>query len=292
MRTIPALLILLCACSGPDAPRPGDPDALGELVERALDGIGTVSPETGELEYQIFQLEDTELSGPVDAPNCDAVDQALAGVCNELAAATPPTYCGYTTSFFYAHQVPRCAVRFELYPPEQQSLVHPTYVLDFAGVPVTGPQPLCGNGEVNDGEDCDDGNHELWDGCDSNCNIEPFTGCETVIENIYRQLDIAEVNAADFTGPRSHLMVNPNGRSMRPMDQSLCTAAIATGTDVCAELTEQMPFVSWCQAGGAFHEDDAGPACSIRLQVYFRALDADFGVYTTSLPGILAFTIR
>jgi hypothetical protein len=83
-------------------------------------------------------------------------------------------------------------------------------------------------------------------------------------------------------------MVNSSGVSMQPLDQSLCTAAIATGTDVCNALVEQMPFVSWCQAGGSYHDD----ACSIRLQVSFRSLDEDFGVYTTSLPGILAFTIR
>jgi cysteine-rich repeat protein len=283
-----AALLLAPACSDDGSPGGGDPGQLGELVERALADIGTVSPTTGELEYQIYELDDTELDGDVTAESCDAVDQSLAGVCDQLYQAGEVAYCGYTTSFFYAHQVPRCAVRFELYSATQQGLVHPTYVLDFAGTPLSGPAPLCGNAVVDDGEGCDDGNHELWDGCDSNCEVEPFTGCETVIENIYRQLEIAEVEADDFVGPRSHLMVNPNGRSMRPMDAQLCTAAIATGTDVCAELTQQMPFISWCQAGGQFHDD----ACSIRLQVYFQSLDEDFGVYTTSLPGLLAFTIR
>jgi hypothetical protein len=35
-----------------------------------------------------------------------------------------------------------------------------------------------------------------------------------------------------------------------------------------------------------------GPACSIRLDVSFQKLDPAFGVYTTGLGGVLAFTIQ
>ena len=292
MRTNAALLLLslapACVASEPNDPSGG----MGELVERALADLGSVTPVTEQLEHQIYQLDDTELAGDVTAESCDAVDEALTSVCDELYQAGETTGCSYTTAFFYAHQVPRCAVRFELWEDNDYGLVHPTYVLDFAGTPLEGPAPSCGNGVVDEGEDCDDGNHELWDGCDSGCNQEPFEGCELVIEELYRQAGIAEVLATDWTGPRSHLMVNGLAHSMLPLDQATCDAAIATAADVCNELVQQMPFVSGCQPGGAFHQETAGPACSIRLQVWFGQLDQDFGVYTTSLTGLLAFTIR
>lgn len=281
-------LLFACTASGPSDPTGG----MGELVEQALGDLGDVSPVTDQLEHEIYQLEDTELHGDVTPESCDAVDEALAGVCNELYQSGQASWCNYTTSFFYAHAVPRCAVRFELFDDDTGNVVHPTYVLDFAGTPLQGPEPTCGNGVLDGDEDCDDGNHELWDGCDSGCNQEPFQGCEAVIEELYRQAGIAEVLAADWTGPRSHLMVNRQAHSMLALDQNACNAAIATAADVCNELTQQMPFVSWCTPGGMFHQDAGGPACSIRLQVWFDQLDADFGVYTTSLPGLLAFTIR
>jgi len=291
MRTLAAALPLALACTACGTDRP-EPDDLGAIVERALGDIGHVSPDSEELEHQIYQLGDTELVGEVTAESCDAVDTSLAGVCDELVQGGETAYCGYNTAFFYAHQVPRCAVRFELYPAYETGVMHPTYVIDFAGTPLTGPEPTCGNGVLDEGEDCDDGNHELWDGCDSNCENEPFQGCETVIEDIYRQAGIAEVAASEWSGPRSHLMVNRNGHAMQAVDASTCNAAIATGTDVCNQLVAQMPFVSWCQPGGELYQDDAGSACSVRLQVWFSQLDSDFGVFTTSLPGLLAFTIR
>ena len=41
-----------------------------------------------------------------------------------------------------------------------------------------GLEPLCGNGLLEDGEECDDGNAENEDGCDSNCRIETEWHCE------------------------------------------------------------------------------------------------------------------
>jgi cysteine-rich repeat protein len=36
----------------------------------------------------------------------------------------------------------------------------------------TEPVPVCGNGDKEEGEECDDGNHKNGDGCDEWCNIE------------------------------------------------------------------------------------------------------------------------
>ena len=38
-------------------------------------------------------------------------------------------------------------------------------------------EQLCGNGQLNPGEQCDDGNTVNGDGCSSSCVIEPFGGC-------------------------------------------------------------------------------------------------------------------
>jgi cysteine-rich repeat protein len=289
-----ALLALLsfsiAACAGDPAPDPDDPGPLGKLVAGALDEIGHVPADPGGLEYNIFELDDAELEGDVTAESCDAVDNALAPICSDLVSAGDADYCSYDTAFFYAHQVPRCAVRFHSY--RQDSAVNPMHLFDFSGTPLSGPAPLCGNGELDDGEECDDGNHELWDGCDSGCSVEPFTGCEAVIEEMYAQAGLATVDRDDWDGPRSHLMVNRQAVALTEVSEASCQAAIATATDVCRELEQQMPFVGWCSPSGLYHPEESGPECSIRLQVWFQAVDPDAGVYTTSLPGLLAFTIR
>ena len=43
------------------------------------------------------------------------------------------------------------------------------------------PAPICGNGEVEAGEECDDGNLENDDGCSAACNVEEFLPPETYI---------------------------------------------------------------------------------------------------------------
>lgn len=291
MRTSNVLLLasVVAACGSEPI---GEPGELAATVKRQLGGSGQMSVLTGELEYRVFQLDDTELAGDVTAQTCDAVDQELANVCGELYQEGKVGWCNYTTSFFYANVVPRCAVRFETYPADGDGGFSSVHVLDFAGTPLEGPVPGCGNGTLESNEACDDGNHEQWDGCDSNCNQEEFQGCESVIEDIYQRAGIARVAASDWAGPRSHLMVNRSARSLQPLDQATCDEAIATATDACNELVGQMPFVSWCQPTGTFHDVGGAPACSIRLQVWFHQLDASFGVFTTSLPGLLAFTIR
>lgn len=41
------------------------------------------------------------------------------------------------------------------------------------------PPPVCGNGVVEAGEQCDDGNVTNGDGCDENCQIETVDGCDS-----------------------------------------------------------------------------------------------------------------
>lgn len=295
MRVLRPLLLIssftLAACGSEPVP-PAPSQELAKRVKTALGTLQLGAPAAGDLEYQLFDLEEGTLEGEVTAASCDAVDAELATVCGELYEEGSVASCWYSTAFFYANVTPRCAVRFETYATGGDSTLHPIHALDFAGTPLEGPVPTCGDGVLQSNEACDDGNHETWDGCDANCNQEEFQGCETVIEDLYQRAGIATVRAEEWQGPRSHLMVNRDAHSLRALDEETCSAAIATANDVCNELVTQMPFVSWCQPEGLFHEEGGAPACSIRLQVWFDQLDAPFGVFTTSLPGLLAYTIR
>ncbi len=282
-----ALVCALAACGQTPAEQTRE---LASVVKRAI--AEPKGPSSDALEYRMHQLTDATLAGDVTAASCDAVDQELAEVCADLYQEGAVTSCGYTTAFFYAHVTPRCAVRFETWRADDTGPIHDVHVLDFAGAPLVGPVPGCGNGVLDDGEVCDDGNHEAWDGCDANCNQEEFQGCEHVIEEVFARTDVADIDADAWQGPRSHLMVHHEARALHEVDQERCDAAIGAATEVCDELVRQMPFVGYCQPAGVFHDDDGAPACSIRLQVWFQGLDYATGVFTTSLPGLLAFTIR
>lgn len=287
-----ALPIAVCALAACGAEPVGRLPSLAATVKHAITDPTPPGPVDGALEYRLFQLEDAALEGDVTAESCDAVDMELSTVCADLYEQGAVSSCGYTTSFFYAHVTPRCAVRFETWRPNDTGQVHDVHVLDFAGAPLEGPVPGCGNGVLDGVEACDDGNHEGFDGCDANCNQEEFQGCEHVIEEVYQRAGIAIVAADEWDGPRSHLMVNRGARALDQLDQQGCDDAIETATEVCNELTTQMPFVSYCQPMGQFHDEAGEPVCSIRLQVWFNQLDYGFGVFTTGLPGLLAFTIR
>jgi YVTN family beta-propeller protein len=56
------------------------------------------------------------------------------------------------------------------------------------------PSPLCGNGLVQVGEQCDDGNGTNGDGCDNNCTV---TGCGNGITTSGEQCDDANLIAGD-----------------------------------------------------------------------------------------------
>ena len=286
-----SLTIAASACAG-DADDAGDgpargPQELADRVDRALGDLASGDATAGGLEYRIFDLADVALEGDVTPETCDAVDVNLAETCNQLHADGTAQSCWYLTTFYWAHQTPRCAVRFVVTRNEAEPGLPEIYAMDFSGAPTSEPPPTCGNTILDDGEVCDDGNLEAWDGCDASCRMEEFTGCEAVIESYYAEAGIAHVDRTTWEGPRSHIMVNA-AEAMTAVDAHACNAAIALGTDVCAELGRQMPFVAWCAPSGELHDG----ACSVRLEVGFQSLDPDGGVFTTALPGVLAFTIR
>jgi cysteine-rich repeat protein len=283
--TASCLALAAAACAGPvGEPDPGE---IGAAVDDALRGIASGTTTETEIAYRIVDLHDTTLAGSISPATCDSVDAALDSICGDLVDARQAIGCSRITAFYFAHAVPRCGVRLYLHNADTLARV---YALDFTGVPIEGPAPTCGNGQLDDGETCDDGNFELWDGCDSNCQIEELVGCESVIELAYSVAGIARVDATTWQARRSQLMVN-DATAMQPVTAELCTDAGALVTSVCDELRAQMPFVRTC--GGTHHFDAAaGPGCAVRFEVGFGSPSPDAGVFTTAMTGILAFTIR
>jgi cysteine-rich repeat protein len=221
------------------------------------------------------------------------VQSRLDLACDTIATTGLVSSCTARAAYFLAHVTPRCAGRVELVTDWGSGRLSQVFAFDLSGPPGTQPPAECGDGVVDDGEACDDGNRDDFDGCDANCFAEPFNGCEAVIQAYYQQAQIAVIDQDEWLGPRSHMMVHDSAQPMRAVDREMCNAALATATDVCNELAATMPFVASCSPSGALWQDDAGnDACSVRFTIGFHSVDPLSGVYTTSLPGILAFTLR
>jgi cysteine-rich repeat protein len=45
----------------------------------------------------------------------------------------------------------------------------------------TESEPVCGNGQIEGTEECDDGNSREHDGCDAACQTEPLWGCGDLV---------------------------------------------------------------------------------------------------------------
>jgi cysteine-rich repeat protein len=279
------LLITACAADGTPDPGPGgEPDPVGARIAGALDGLAAVDGDVIQLAHRVRQPAVAVLDDLVTVESCQAVEDALWSVCNQISTAS----CWTAATFYWAHDIPRCSARLELEEDWEDDAFSDVYAIDFAGPSRANPAPSCGDGVVDDGEDCDDGNHELWDGCDSDCKTEPFNGCETVIQQEFSAADIAWIDATTWRSPRSHLMVHQDVEPFAPVDGTLCARAATTAQTVCDRLATEMPFVSWCAP--EVHLTGAA-ACDVRLRVAFLTPSPDDGVFTTALQGVLAFSI-
>jgi cysteine-rich repeat protein len=209
-------------------------------------------------------------------------------VCSLLQSETRG--CSASATFFWAHDIPRCSARLELFDYQNYDTPSDIYVFDLTGDSRVTPPSDCGDGKVDLGEVCDDGNTETFDGCDSNCQMEEFTGCETVIENEFSGSNLAWVDRSEWRSPRSHLMVHQNAGAMRTVDAAFCADARAAAQRACERIQTDMPFVSYCEPKALYLADQN--ACTVRLNAYFQSLSPSYGVFTTALPGMLSFTIR
>ena len=285
----PACLALfgLTACTGGPGDTPvSEPSEVGQVIAQALEGQANIAPVQVALAELIFSLPTADAMVDVTSENCQLVEGALHQACALLGELGSESYCYAESTFFMAHSTPRCASRLHL-TGETETI----YAFDLSGQSLTGPVDTCGDGIVDEEEQCDDGNHEDWDGCTANCEIEEFQGCEAVIQQYYEDAGIALVDKNRWDGPRTHIMVNPSAKALTQINQLSCDAALAVGVDVCNELVNQMPFVSECKPMGGLRNAGQGDQCDLRFLVYFSQTDPDSGVFTTAMPGLLAFTL-
>ncbi len=280
--------VLLAGCSErDDGTGPvGEPDDIGARIAESLAGVAHVDRDVITLAHQVREPAYAYLVDPVSVDSCQVVEDRLWQVCSGLAGAS----CWVTATSYWAHDIPRCSARLEVDGALVDSEFSRVYAIDFAGASRLNPQPDCGDGILGVGEACDDGNLEPFDGCDPDCKQEPFNGCETVIQQEFSAADIAWIDAATWRSPRSHLMVHDTAAPFAPaVDAALCDRAATTAANVCTRLTIDMPFVSWCEAETHLTSTST---CDVRLRVQFLRPSPDDGVFTTTLPGVLAFTIE
>ena len=282
-----ALFALLAACSTPE----DRTDAVAGEVAEHLSGMVVVSDQVETLGHQLVQPTFADPLAEPTADSCAQVAEALASTCRTVIERGLAPQCASQATYFLAHTTPRCAGRVEVPAPDAADL-HAILAFDLAGRATGGGGPSCGNGVIEGGEQCDDGNAEVFDGCDATCQLEEFQGCERVVEEKFQAAQVAWIDRSQWAGPRSHLMIHGRAAALRPVSAATCGEARAAADAACAQLRLDMPFVGACAAATHFGADDAGDFCAVRMTVGFQATAADFGIFTTALPGVLAFTIR
>lgn len=287
--TSSSLALLLPACAGGAGDgRVAEPSEVGDALSKSLVGHAAIAPVQLTLAQGLFSLPTTTPSVAVTPESCQEVENLIFQSCSLLANLTGDAYCYGEATYFLAHSTPRCAGRLHLAGDGLEDI----YAFDLSGQPLQDVDDSCGDGVLDAGEQCDDGNREDWDGCSATCNIEEFQGCEAVIEQYYEQAGIAFVDKSRWDGPRSHVMVNTTATPLTAVNQQSCDAALAIGADVCNQLITDMPFVGSCQPVGGLRTSEAGEQCDVRFLVYFDQVEPNSGVFTTALPGFLAFSIK
>ncbi len=277
----------LAGCSGgASSNTPVEPSEVASALANGLVEHATLQPLQAKLAGGLYSIPTATPHGAVTPASCQEVEGVLQEVCSLINLDGENAYCWGEATYFLANSTPRCAARLHLFGEDE---VENIYAFDLSGQAQDQAPETCGNGEVDEDEECDDGNFEDFDGCDSTCAFEEFQGCEAVIEQYYKDAGIAIVDKNSWDGPRSHLMVNPSAQALTEVNQISCDAALSLGVDVCNELVRQMPFVGSCQPiGGVRGENE--DQCDLRFMVYFNDVDPANGAYTTALPGILAFS--
>jgi cysteine-rich repeat protein len=79
------------------------------------------------------------------------------------------------------------------------------------------PEPVCGNGEIEDGEECDDGNTIPGDGCDEFCQLEPTGACCVTLCNDPFQASCAPRVSAIRPSSRSSVSAGPFRMAVAPV---------------------------------------------------------------------------
>lgn len=282
------LLFSVSACTGGSSDDViAEPSEVASKISESVTDFASVAPTQVTLAEGLYSIPGATPVGEVNGETCSGLEGLLNQSCQAIQGLSGDSYCWAESTFFMAHSQPRCASRVHLTGEPER-----IYAFDLTGQAQDGAPDTCGDGVVDEDEQCDDGNREDFDGCSQMCEVEEFQGCEAVIEQYYQQAELAFVDKDMWDGPRSHLMINKTVQALTAVDQRTCDAALAVGVDVCNELTRQMPFVGSCNPTGSLRAQTQGTdVCDLRFEVYFQQISPQDGVFTTAMPGILAFTI-
>ena len=132
-----------------------------------LCGDGFMDTECGEV------CEDTSPTGrdegcPPETPHCLACGSCTNSVCGD-GVVTPPETCD-DGGFCFDSADTCTTLTWET--DCINALGDGCFPQGGDGCSETCQLEICGDGILNDGEECDDGNNETGDGCDANCNLE------------------------------------------------------------------------------------------------------------------------
>ncbi len=148
-------------------------------------------------------------------------------------------------------------------------------------VPSTRPaEPACGDGFLDPGEQCDDGNTHNGDGCDANCTLE---SCGNGILDGSEQCDHGAANGTDDCCSSTCQLVDPDGDGICNRDDA-CPADADNDSDgdgFCIGLAFHPPKIG----GGDPCSRPAGTGTWIKPKVVFTKLGPPSGDEKLSLKG-------
>lgn len=247
-----------CGSSEPlDYPHQAATILSGYIAEYA-----TLSPGVTDAGYHVYALGEAHVFGFAASAACFEPAYYLTEACREITKkGLAPLGCTATVARYGDDYSPACAIRLTLPATEPQQ---PTYIM-------AADLLTCTTGQ--------------------NCQSPPFSGCETVIQRHFQATNLATVNAATWTSPRTHVMQHDPVPPLRPLDAALCGEAQLTATRVCDELLATMSFVGECRSYVTYLTSPR-PACAIRFAVRFNEVNPANSVLTTKLDGLLSFRIE
>ena len=259
-----AMGILGCGTSVP-VDYPTDAAA---VITKALSNDVKLSGEVKDAGYHVYDLGSVPASSELSWFMCGIRKTELTETCRTLRGdAEGPPGCTVTAAQIgdWVTTPVRCAMRFT-FPAHNESSIAKVLTLDL-------------------------------DPCTSfkDCQSLPFNGCETVIQRQFEAAQIARVDAATWSSPRTHVMMHGPVSALRPVDAALCNEARVAADNVCGELVATMSsFISTCRPTVVFAHDDHEDRdfCAVRFEVGFSHENPSNAVVTTELDGLLSFSLR
>ena len=117
-----------------------------------------------------------------------------------------------------------------------------------------GGPPVCGDGHLDPGEECDDGNTQNGDGCSSTCQIEGDTiravgpgAPVAILQNFDADIDVT-TNQSTFIGYQYHLSYDPgivrvdSVEQLMPAGMDACLQSIDNGVGSVIDTCQGMAF--------------------------------------------------